>query len=58
MDFECDIYDTTVSLEFIARIRDELYFEHHEDLIRQMQDDVEQATVILEGNVGCSNVGS
>ena len=58
MDFECDIYDTTVSLEFIARIRDELYFEHHEDLIRQMRDDVEQATVILEGNVGCSNVGS
>ena len=58
MDFECDIYDTKVSLEFVARLRDELYFEQHEDLIKQMQNDVKQATVILEGNVGCSHVGS
>ena len=58
MDFKCDIYDATVSLEFVARIRDELYFEQHEDLIRQMKNDVERATVILDGNAGCSHVGS
>lgn len=40
LDFEGDLYDKTVEVEFIAYLRPEARFSSIDDLIRQMRDDV------------------
>lgn len=51
LDFDRDIYDLTLKLDFIARLRDELKFSSLDALIAQMHKDVENTRMILEANV-------
>jgi riboflavin kinase/FMN adenylyltransferase len=51
LDFDRDIYDQYLKLEFVARIRDEVKFESVEALIHQIGKDVEETREILENNV-------
>lgn len=47
LDFDRDIYDQYLKLEFISRIRDEIKFDSVEALIRQIGKDVEQTRKIF-----------
>ncbi len=47
LDFNDDIYDTEMDIEFVSRLRDELKFESLEALVEQMDYDVRQARTIL-----------
>ncbi|MBX3036057.1 MAG: bifunctional riboflavin kinase/FAD synthetase [Anaerolineales bacterium] len=47
LDFDRDIYDQYLKLEFITRIRDEVKFESVEALIHQIGKDVEQTRALL-----------
>lgn len=47
-DFEGDLYDETLTLYFIARLRAERWFESDEALIEQLRKDRQQAIVILD----------
>jgi riboflavin kinase/FMN adenylyltransferase len=47
LDFSQDIYDETVTLEFIQRLRDELKYDSVEALIEQIHRDVSQTRQIL-----------
>ena len=47
LDFQGDIYDKPIDLEFIARLRDELRFADLPALIAQIQADVEQTRRVL-----------
>jgi len=47
LDFSQDIYDETVTLEFVQRLRDELKYDSVEALIEQIGKDVEQTRQIL-----------
>jgi len=47
LDFDEDIYDETVTLEFIERLRDELKYDSVEALIEQIRQDVEQTRELL-----------
>jgi len=47
LDFDEDIYDETVTLEFVQRLRDELKYESVTALIEQIGRDVEQTRKIL-----------
>lgn len=51
LDFDRDIYDQYLKLEFVSRIRDEVKFESVEALIHQIGKDVEETRKILENNV-------
>jgi riboflavin kinase / FMN adenylyltransferase len=48
LDFAEDIYDETVTLEFVQRLRDELKYDSVTALIEQIGRDVEQTREILE----------
>ena len=47
LDFDDEIYDETVALEFAQRLRDELKFDSVETLIEQIGRDVEQTRDLL-----------
>ena len=47
LDFDQDIYDETVTLEFVQRLRDELKYDSVEALIKQIHLDVERTRTIL-----------
>jgi riboflavin kinase/FMN adenylyltransferase len=47
LDFDGDLYGTTLTLEFVARLRGELRFDSADELIEQMRVDVEQARALL-----------
>ncbi len=47
LDFDQDIYDETVTLEFVRRLRDELRYTSVEALIEQIHRDVQQTREIL-----------
>jgi len=47
LDFDRDIYDQYLKLEFVSRIRDEVKFESVEALIHQIGRDVEQTRALL-----------
>lgn len=47
LDFDRDIYDKMLRLEFVARLRDEVRFGSVEALINQIHDDVNQTRAIL-----------
>lgn len=48
LDFDKDIYGEMVTVEFVARIRDELRFDSVDDLIERMQEDVAETKAILD----------
>jgi riboflavin kinase/FMN adenylyltransferase len=47
MDFEGDLYDRTLRVQFVARLRDEIAFASPDDLVAQMKRDVEDARALL-----------
>ena len=47
MDFDGDLYDKTLRIEFVARLRDEIAFASPDDLVAQMKRDVEDARAVL-----------
>ena len=47
LDFDRDIYDETLHLEFVSRLRDELKFDSVDALVLQIGKDVETARQIL-----------
>jgi riboflavin kinase/FMN adenylyltransferase len=49
MDFADDLYDKTLRIEFVARLRDEIAFPSPDDLVAQMKKDVEHARSALGG---------
>jgi riboflavin kinase/FMN adenylyltransferase len=48
LDFSGDLYGSTVTLEFIARLRSEMKFSGIEALVAQIKSDIETARPILE----------
>ena len=48
IDFEADLYDQTLALDFFARLRDEVAFPNVDALMAQMQKDIAQAKDILD----------
>lgn len=50
LDFDRDIYGEYLTLEFVARLRDELKFDSVEALVEKMRGDVAQTRRILEKN--------
>jgi riboflavin kinase/FMN adenylyltransferase len=51
IDFEADLYNQTLTLDFCARLRDEVAFSSVDALMVQMQKDIAQAKDIL-GDAG------
>lgn len=47
LDFRQAIYDKTINIRFVARIRDEQHFSSREALARQMVDDVDTARKLI-----------
>lgn len=47
LDFDRDLYDQEVKLEFVARLRDELKFNSVEALLSQIWDDIKKTREIL-----------
>ncbi len=47
LDFEGDLYDQVVEVQFVKRLREELKFDSAQALIRQMQNDVAQTAQVL-----------
>lgn len=47
LDFDRDIYDQYLKVEFVARLRDEIRYSSVDALINQIQDDVNQTRAIL-----------
>ncbi len=47
IDFDQDLYEETVEIEFTHRLRDELRFTNVDDLVTQMHADVDQARGLL-----------
>ncbi len=48
LQFDKDLYNKGLSLEFVQRLRDELKFDSVDDLLEQMRQDVEQTQAILQ----------
>jgi riboflavin kinase/FMN adenylyltransferase len=48
-DFDEDLYDQTLRIELVERLRPELKFESVDVLVRQMHADVELSREILTG---------
>jgi len=51
LDFDRDIYDETVQLEFMYRLRDELKYDSVAPLVEQIGRDVDETRKILRGRV-------
>ena len=49
-DFEGDLYGQRMAVEFVAKLRDELKFDHLEELTAQMAHDARQARELLGMN--------
>ena len=50
MDFNENIYDLWIELEFVEFIREEIKFDSVDELIKQMHHDVEASSLILDRN--------
>jgi riboflavin kinase/FMN adenylyltransferase len=48
LDFDRDLYGTTLSLEFVDRLRPELEFDSVQDLVAAISTDVESVRRLLE----------
>lgn len=51
LDFDRDIYGEVLTLEFVARLREEIRYTTVEALINQIQDDVNQTRAILSSTM-------
>jgi riboflavin kinase/FMN adenylyltransferase len=51
LDFDADLYDQVVGLDFIARLRDERTFPTVSALVAQIHNDIAEARIILDGDV-------
>lgn len=49
LDFDGDLYNEEISIDFIKRIRDELYFENVSDLVKTINDDIKYAKENYKG---------
>ena len=47
LDFDRDIYGETMTLEFVARLRDEIRYTSVDALIKQIHDDVDKTRAVL-----------
>ncbi len=47
LDFDRDIYGETMTLEFVARLRDEIRYTSVDALIKQIHDDVDKTRTVL-----------
>jgi riboflavin kinase/FMN adenylyltransferase len=47
LDFEGDLHDSAIAIEFWTRLRDEVRFESADDLARQISDDVERTRALV-----------
>ncbi|MEA3423654.1 MAG: riboflavin kinase, partial [Bacillota bacterium] len=47
IDFNGDLYNKEIVVEFIQRIRDEIKFQKHEDLTNQIKLDIERVNNIF-----------
>ena len=47
LDFDADLYDQSLRLHFVEKLRDELKFASVDDLIAQMERDVAHAEIVL-----------
>ena len=52
LDWDGDLYDTTLDVELVARLRDEQRFESTEALVRQMRRDEAEARISLRPDGG------
>ncbi len=48
LDFEGELYDTVLTMQFLRRLRDEEKFDRAEDLVNQMQKDREQSLSLVQ----------
>jgi riboflavin kinase/FMN adenylyltransferase len=48
LDFDDDIYERQIGLEFVARLRDEQRFPDIQSLIQQIHTDIQRAREILQ----------
>lgn len=48
LDFDADIYERHISLEFVSRLRDEQRFSDIQSLIKQIHTDIQRAREILQ----------
>lgn len=48
LDFDGDLYDQTLALDFVARLRDERAFSGPDALVEQIRNDIARARVILD----------
>ncbi|MBE7434281.1 MAG: bifunctional riboflavin kinase/FAD synthetase [Anaerolineales bacterium] len=51
LDFDRDIYGEILTLEFVARLRDEIRYTNVEALIEQIHEDVKQTHVLLSAEI-------
>lgn len=51
LDFDRDIYGEILTLEFVARLRDEIRYTNVEALIEQIYEDVKQTHVLLSAEI-------
>ncbi|GJQ34464.1 MAG: bifunctional riboflavin kinase/FAD synthetase [Anaerolineales bacterium] len=51
LDFDRDIYGEILTLEFVARLRDEIRYTNVEALIEQIHEDVKQTRVLLSAEI-------
>jgi riboflavin kinase / FMN adenylyltransferase len=47
LDYEADLYDRVVALEFVDRLRDEKRFSSKEELVAQIKTDIGRARALL-----------
>jgi riboflavin kinase/FMN adenylyltransferase len=50
LDFDDSVYDQSLTLDFVARLRDELVFPTADALAAQIRDDIVSARAILGGS--------
>jgi riboflavin kinase/FMN adenylyltransferase len=50
MDFDDDLYDRTLRIEFVSRLRDEIAFASADDLVAQIKRDVDDARAVLRSS--------
>lgn len=53
LDFKADIYGKKISIEFVARIRDEIKFKDKNELLKQIKRDIFTARTILLKKKSC-----
>jgi riboflavin kinase/FMN adenylyltransferase len=58
VDFAGDLYGMEITLDFVARLRDEKKFSHLEQLVAQLQRDVASVRQLLGSQIGSELAGA